>query len=408
MGDMIPIDRIALPADIKHVTRRKILEVFKDGEKKTAMDVYAVTGISKPTIMKAIQYFCSVGVLTSAGLGQASNVGGKKPEYFVFGDRRKILCITLWPSVLTLSLSGLIGDIYALTPYAYPVAGSLDEIFSHLGNVARRFLEEQGIPLLEIYGIELSVPGTVDYKNGVLRYNSQAPRWGRDISLIHYLKPIFGDGIEYFIENAGKATGRAVLLEHPTFVNQRVLSIFATWGVSACLIENGHLLNGKDSLIGEIGHMTISSTDPEICGCGKQGCLERLVCIERVRKLLAEEGVTSFAAGEPVTFEGLFAASREQHPAARRAVAYLAHCFAVALHNLSLVYNPDHVVFQGDFAYADEYFDRCLLQELDKFYYYPAEGVFTTHYDKGDLATLAARGGASLLKERFFATMENG
>lgn len=406
MVDMIHIDRIALPADIKHVTRRKILEVFKDGEIKTAVDVHGATGISKPTIMKTIQFFCSVGVLASAGLGQTSSVGGKKPERFVFANHRKILCITLWPNGITLALSALIGDIYGLTRFPYSASDSLEEIFQHLGEVAGEFLQTQGVSPTEIYGIELSTSGTVDYKNGILRYNSQSPGWGRNISLIDYLKPIFGQNIAYFIENAGKATGRAVMLEHPEFADRRILSIFTTWGISACLIENGHVLNGKDSLIGEIGHMTILNTDQETCGCGKHGCLERLICIERIRKLLQEQGVESFDGVSPVTFETLFVASRQHHPQARLAVRYLAHCFAIALHNLSLVYNPSDVVFQGDLAYADEYFDQCLLGELKEFRYYPAEGVFSTHYDRGDLAALAARGGASLLKRHFFSTME--
>ena len=406
MSNLIDIDKITLPADIKHVTRRKILEVFKSGEKRTALDVHVATGISKPTVMRTIQYFCSKGVLASVGLGQASSVGGKRPEYFAFSDHRKILCITMWPNGITLALSELVGDVYGRTTYPTPLQSSIQEAFAQLASVVREFLDNQQVPLSDLYGVEFSTSGTVDYRNGSLRYNSQAPQWGRDIPVEEYLAPIFGSEVEFFIENAGKASGRALLLDSPELSECRVLTIFSTWGISACLIENGHVLNGKDSLIGEIGHMTIDSVDEEQCGCGKHGCLERLVSIERITEMLRKKGVSGFGAENTVTFQSLFAASAEGNGDAREVVVYLAHCFAVALHNLSLVYNPDVVVFQGDFALADEYFDQCMMAELVQFRYYPHDGVFYTAYDRRELTLLAAKGGAALLKRRFFAGLE--
>lgn len=71
-------------------------------------------------------------------------------------------------------------------------------------------------------------------------------------------------------------TARPFLLEKD-LAGKRVLVIFACWGLSSCLIEKGRILGGKNSLIGEIGHMIIDPSDPETCGCGSHGCLERLV-----------------------------------------------------------------------------------------------------------------------------------
>ena len=183
------------------------------------------------------------------------------------------------------------------------------------------------------------------------------------------------------------------------------MTIFTTWGISACLIDNGHVMNGKDSLIGEIGHMTISDSDPVVCNCGKKGCLEIMVSISRVKKILVDRGEERLA--ESITFPELFEHSEQGNEAARAAVAYLAHRFAIALHNISLSYNPDIVIFLGDFAYADNYFDQCLTKELQEFRYYPHSGIFRTEYDKRELSVLAARGGSTLLKKKYFSTIEN-
>ena len=175
------------------------------------------------------------------------------------------------------------------------------------------------------------------------------------------------------------------------------MTFFTTWGVSACMMEKGHVLNGRDSLIGEIGHMIISDDGPVLCGCGKRGCLESLVSLSHVRTLMQDESIT---------FEQLFALSHSGDDSARRVVRYLAHCFAVVLHNLSLCYNQEVVVFQGDFALADDWFDRCLREELRQFRYYPSGEVFAISYDRRELAVLAALGGAELLRKQYFASLE--
>ena len=163
------------------------------------------------------------------------------------------------------------------------------------------------------------------------------------------------------------------------------------------MMEKGHVLNGRDSLIGEIGHMIISDDGPVLCGCGKRGCLESLVSLQHVRSLTGDDSMT---------FERLFALSAAGDGDARRVVKYLAHCFAVVLHNLSLCYNQEIVVFQGDFALADEWFDRCLKEELKQFRYYPDGTLFTISYDQRDLSLLAAQGGAELLRKQYFSSLE--
>ena len=106
------------------------------------------------------------------------------------------------------------------------------------------------------------------------------------------------------------------------------------------------------------------------------------------------------------SYGALFAASDAGDALAREAVRYLAHCFAVALHNLALAYNPDRVIFQGDFAQADAWFDACLKRELGEFNYYPNRVPFETGYDRRDLTLLAARGGTAVMKRRYFESVD--
>lgn len=396
--------QIAMPSDLKRLNRQKILEVFRSGETLTAADIHEVTHISRPTVMRALQHFCQSGVLKSVGLGSATSVGGKKPEQFTFGDKRKILSISLWPQSITFALCGLVGDISELTQYEHELENDLDQAFASLASYVEDYYRDQKITTKNLYGVVLNLPGTVDYDRLLLRYNTKAPGWGTDIPMEKYLRTIFGEDVVLFVDNAGKAVGRAVLLDNPEYSERRLLTVFSTWGISACMIERGHVLNGRDSLIGEIGHAVISDSAETNCTCGKSGCLESMISIKRIRKMLAEAGDETLGTGEKVTFQKLFAASDEGHPLARKTVSYLAHCFATVLHNLALTYNQDMIIFQGDFAYADQHFDECLKQELSQFRYFPDDSKITILYDKRELTKLAARGDSALLQRNYFAS----
>lgn len=406
MSASLTHEQIAMPADIKRANRQKIIRALRSGQMVTAADIHEQTGISRPTVMRALQEYCDRGIVKSLGLGSTTSVGGKKPELFQFADERKILAIDLWPGETTLALSGLIGDTLWMESLKQPLDNDLGGAFSSLRTAAEACLTRHGVSVRELYGVVLTVPGTVDYDARLLRYNSQAPGWGKDVALEAYLRPIFGEETEYFVDNAGKAAGRAELLDRPEYADRRMLTLFTTWGVSACMLERAHVLNGRDSLIGEIGHMLIADDGPVLCGCGKRGCLESLVSMAQVRARLEKAGRPDLGLPAPLTFPQLFEASRQGDALARETVEYLAHCFAVALHNLSLAYNQEMVVFQGDFAWADEAFDRRLKAELQEFRYYPQQACFAIAYDRRSLPQLAARGATEQLRRRYFTSLD--
>ena len=280
----------------------------------------------------------------------------------------------------------------------------LDALLSALKEAAFAYLADTGLTVDNLYGVMLSVPGTVDYDLSMLRYNAKAPEWGTNVMLGERLKEIFGADKTVFVGNAGKSSGRAILIDQPAYAERRVMTLFTTWGVSACMIERGHVLNGRDSLIGEIGHMVISDSAKTTCGCGKSGCLESLVSIHNVKRMLREAGAQELCDG--LTLPRLFELSAAGDTRAQEAVRYLAHCFAVMLHNLSLAYNQEVVVIQGDFAWADALFDSALREELRQFCYYPSGEAFDVVYDKRDIALQSLRGGAEVLKKKYFASLD--
>ena len=397
----------SMPSDLKFANRIQVIDAFLSGGALSASDISAQIGLSRQTVMKSIQFFLRSGLLVSEGKGSSTSVGGKRPELFALSGQKYFLCVTLWPQDLRIHLYTIGKQLVDSLCLTIPLPRDPKAAIDNAGQLSLRLLEKNRVSAGDLCAVSLSTSGTVDYQTGCLKYSSQSPQWGTDVPLREYLKPYFAGDTLIFLENAGKMTARPFLLE-PELAGKRVLVIFSCWGLSSCLIEKNHILSGKNSLIGEIGHMVIDPNDPEQCGCGSHGCLERLVSEGRMRWLVERLRGKNPASplgrlpAERVTIPEIFRHSQQGDPLARELTDYLARVFATALRNISLVFDPDLIVFQGDFAQADDSFDQRLREYLAEFQYYPAGGPFEIRYDQRPLPEMDALGSYTALAERYF------
>lgn len=397
----------AVPSALKLRNRELILNCFRDHQEHTVADIVAKTGISKLTVMRAIQFFCAKNILESSGKGESTEQGGKRPEYFHFGCRKYLLTITLWPESLRLTLFNMQLEEVRRSSFSWIIPATPEIAFSFVREQSVSLLQQSGISAQDLYGVSLSTSGIVDYDTLVLKYSVHSPEWGTDIPVGAYLKEIFGEEPYYFIENAGKCISRTILTEQsdPT---KRMLVLFTAWGLSGALIQDGKILSGRDSLIGEIGHMILDPADTELCSCGSYGCLERLVSIARLRKRIALDPPPSDSPlaklpPEAITLNHLFFASQQGDTYARTYVTYLADCFSTMLRNVALVFNPETVVFVGDYSIADDFFDRRMRQQFDRFHYLATSTPMEVRYDTRMLPELDSRGGAISMVDHFFS-----
>ena len=397
----------AVPSTLKHRNRKIVLACFRDQKEHTVADIVLRTGISKLTVMRAIQFFCSKKILVSSGKGESTEQGGKKPEYFRFGCRKYLLTVMLWPENLGITLFDMQLQEIRRSSYTWIIPATPEMAFDFVRQQAMALLEQAGLGCDDLYGVSLSTSGIVDYDTLVLKYSVHSPEWGTDIPVGTYLKDIFGESPYYFIENAGKCISRAIVDEQ-TNPEKRLLVLFTSWGLSGALVQDGRMLSGRDSLIGEVGHMVLDPSDPEQCSCGSRGCMERLVSVARLRKRIAQappppSSPLAKLAPEAITLNHLFFASQQNDPYARNHVTYLADCFSTLLRNISLVFNPESVVFVGDYAIADDWFKRHMREKFHQFHYLASSTPMEVRYDTRMLPELDARGGAIALLDHFFS-----
>ncbi len=401
MGNNVP----ANTSDLRSANRYQVLQSFLGGKVCAAGEVAAQVGLSRQTVMKAIQFFLRTGMLVSDGKGESTNLGGKRPELFSLTKERYFLCITMWPECVHIHLATIGGSKVGEVTREGILSRDAREAIQTVGRMAAELMRDSRVEKERVRAVSVSTAGIMDYKTGTLRYSSQTPEWGNDVPIRDWLRPWFGENTIIFVENTGKMTARPFLLE-PEFQNKRGLVIFSCWGLSSCLIDHGKILSGSNSLIGEIGHMIIDPTDPEQCGCGSRGCLERLVSAERLGALAEQwapahpEAALPWQAG--LTVPQIFAASSRGDSLARALVEYMAKTFAIALRNVSLVFDPEIVVFQGDYAHADAHFEGILCKHIREFQYFPDAGPFELRFDRRDLREMDTQGSFTALSLRYF------
>ena len=55
-------------------------------------------------------------------------------------------------------------------------------------------------------------------------------------------------------------------------------------GIGGAIVRDGEIVSGSHGFAGEIGHVSVSLDGP-LCGCGRRGCLERMLAVARWSRL---------------------------------------------------------------------------------------------------------------------------
>ena len=397
----------ALPADLKFGNRTQVMGVFKDGGEYTVNDISERVGLSRQTVMKAVQLFVQKGIIVSAGKGCSTSIGGKRPELFSLAPDKYLLSIELWPNHLRFVMLDLRCRIVARHVIKQPLSADPLCVLQTVGGVSERLLADNGIEKEQLYAVCVSTPGIVDYKTNRLKYSSLSPDWGINIPIADTLAAYFAPQTPIWVENVGKMTAHS-LLQEKQLKDKRVLVVFSSWGLSGCFIDRGHILHGKNSLIGEIGHTILDLNADEHCSCSSAGSFEQLVGNDRLRRQVRSgievhpDSILRQIPLEELTVEMLFDASAKADAYARQLVSGLARVFAVALLNVSLTFDPDVVVFHGNYAHADEYFQAELRRYLADFQYYPQGGPFSLYLDPRPIEELNLAGSCAFLLDNMF------
>ena len=122
-------------------------------------------------------------------------------------------------------------------------------------------------------------------------------------------------------------------------------------GVGSCFFSNGRAHLGDSGSAGEIGHICVEDHG-RLCGCGRQGCLERYVSvgglIQTAREMLAESSEDSLMRQLPeLTPEAIGECCDEGDKLALEVYRQTGEMFGIGLSFYASIINPEAIILTG-------------------------------------------------------------
>ncbi len=137
---------------------------------------------------------------------------------------------------------------------------------------------------VEIEGIGIGCPGTVNPLKGTVENPPNLPGWGK-VNIGRAVSVEFEKVV--YIENDANAAAIGELIFGNGVRYDSFIMITLGTGVGGGIVMNKRIYRGEFSAAGEVGHISINYKGPK-CNCGSYGCIEAYIgnkyLTERVKK----------------------------------------------------------------------------------------------------------------------------
>ena len=355
------------PKNIRSRNIKLIIDLYRDHDALSVSEIAGMIKLSRTTVMKINEDLLERDIIEEAGKGDSTEEGGKPPVLFrLNADKSHILTFHIKYDRIEFRLSDL-----RYNPLVEDREGmNLNDPFPLIAGRMSALLKRNGISGGEnILACLIAIHGNVDPESGTCIQSTHFPSWETRTDLKKTVRkalmldcPILLDNWTRYKAYGESRLGRARGYETAVLID-------AGWhGISSGIILEGKVYTGKHFLSGEIGHIRVNRDDSEACACGSRGCLEQQVSLERIRHriaALAQDYPSSpLASGTPGTADlpEILAAAENNDALARIIVDDVVFWFSLALSQIIMFLDPDIILFDGDYACGNRYFEENLLQ----------------------------------------------
>lgn len=254
------------PAVVGKLNERQVLRVIQAKGALSRAEVVRETGLSAPTVSKAVASLLKGRLLEQTAAAEAAR-GRPAPKLRLATRTSQVLGVAIdvgHCEVVSAGLDGLLHDEIV----SIPTPNTYDELLNSLVTALRKLMVRTGIKTL---GIGVSLPGLVDYRAGCGVLSPNVP-------ITNGRTPASDLGERLGIECTLLQESHALCLAERYYGNAKELDDFAILdvgaGVGLGVMSGGRILKGHSGFAGEIGHTTVVAHGGRKCGCGNTGCLE--------------------------------------------------------------------------------------------------------------------------------------
>lgn len=267
------------PGLLRKMTVRQILEVLYANGPASRAELTRHTGISAPTVSKAVATLIEAGLVEEGGTPEGA-MGRPARMVRLATDRTQVVGVVLDSIECQVVAAGLDGTMDPDRTLRFRTPATYQRLLEEIGDRVEVIRSADVVTL----GIGLSIPGLVNS-------TTQEAVLSPNLRITNGRFPARDLAERFDCETVGLQETHALCLAERLLAAGPPLQDFAmldaTTGLGLGMMTSGQLLLGHSGLAGELGHVTIDPAGRQ-CGCGNQGCLETLATDSAFARLLSE------------------------------------------------------------------------------------------------------------------------
>lgn len=240
-------------------------------------------------------------------------------------------------------------------------------------NSIKNHLALYHLSTIDFLGIGMGTPGKVDVEACTVigAYNLG---WTGLQKIGQEFKEAFN--LPFFIGNDANVAALGEQWKGAGKGNRDVVMFTLGTGVGGGIVANGQLVTGEGGAAGEIGHLTVDTTDSFDCTCGKKGCLESVASATGIINLAHRfsntyEGESQIKAtidnGDEVTSKDIFGAAESGDYFANMIVDQFTSYLGLAVSHITNTLSPSHIVIGGGVSAAGDFLRRKIEVQAKKY-----------------------------------------
>ncbi len=317
------------------MTVRKVLECLQENGPLSRADLTRETGISAPTVSKAVSDLLESGLLEE-GEAPDNALGRPGKKLQLAQDSAQVVGVVLDAQscrIISASLDGTIDDSRSRV-FATP--GNYEALRQQLADSVRDLISDSVATTL---GIGISTPGLVDEA-------AQQSLFSPNLQAINHQRPATDLAMSVGVNTVSVQESRALCLAERLYGKVRGLDDFAmmdiTTGLGLGVFSGGEPLSGHVGLAGELGHMTVDPAG-NLCGCGNHGCLETMATDSALAAMVSER------LGTRISIEDLVKKIQVGELQAAEEINHVCEFLAIAMAAAINLVNPSNLFIHGRF-----------------------------------------------------------
>ncbi|MGI6150853.1 MAG: ROK family protein [Christensenellales bacterium] len=259
------------------------------------------------------------------------DVGGTKTALGLFDDSRTLISKRVMESAPDLPFEEMMNQIN----------GQLDALL-----VAAK------VDRSDLLGVGIGLPGHVHFEKGLLLTAPNLPNWaGKNVRA--QAENLFR--VPCLADNDANVAALAEFIAGAGRGSRNMAYVTISTGVGCGLVLNGRLFHGSYGAAGEIGHLFVSDSGSNLCGCGRTSCVEAMSSgtgMASYARLRIQQGAKSIlpelsGGTKHITAKHIALAAKRGDPLATEVADRAAEGLARAFYNLYQLINCETLVYGG-------------------------------------------------------------